>query len=385
MLIKQLKAAVLLPLLMIGLFFLNGCTPQAKISVYTAAEIETKGIKKVAIGRFEIAEIYEKIKVERNGTWSTKTIPLSTAEKKSISNQIRSQVVNTIAANPYFDLVYTDEFAKLENDTALQQLISASGYKSKNVDAVINGKIWLDFEKTDGAEVAKTEMLYVKGGKKSRRSLNISVEKILWWPYKASRGTLILEAKLTKLDPTEILAITVDSRRFSHKIGGKPKGLTESIGEIGGTFSNIIEDKQADKQLDLEKSNMVLPSFQQVTSDLAKSIATNFVRRVAVTKQMKSYPIAQGGNSKGALLIEVGAYDRAIDTLQQSAPHDKEGVDYYNLGLAFEAIGEYGTAINFYKRAFSIDKENLMFTQGLGRIERLLRERPALRRQLEEK
>ena len=38
---------------------------------------------------------------------------------------------------------YTDEFAELKNDSELQKLISVKGYSVKEVDAVINGKIWM--------------------------------------------------------------------------------------------------------------------------------------------------------------------------------------------------------------------------------------------------
>lgn len=388
MTIRKIKLKLLFPILLIG-FLAAGCAPQAKIAVYTPAEISTKGIKKVAIGSFEIAEVYEKTKIERNGKWTTKQIKLTAAQKRAISNQIRVQVVNSLSSASYFDLVYTDEFARLNDDAALQQLIAAGGYKSKEVDAVINGKIWIDFEKTDGVDVAKAEMLYVQGGTPGE-NLNISVEKLLWWPFKNMRGTLILESKLTRLNPTEIVAITADSRSFSHKVGGKPKGLMENLGDATAAASKVASDQNKDndedaKENEVENSNEVLPSFEQVTSELATSIATNFVRRIAVTKKMRAYTIAQKGDPRGALLIEAGAYNKAIETLQNTVAQKENPEDLYNLGLAFEALGEIGTASNFYKKAFEYDKENLTYAQGIGRIERLLRERPTLRKQLASK
>ncbi len=124
-----------------------GCAPKVNISVQMPAEISTEGIKKVAIGKFEIAFIEESVQLERNGKWVTKKINLTKAQKQAISDQVRAKIVNVLGVTPYFSLVYTDEFAKLENDAALQEMVSAEGYKSKDIDAVINGKIWLEMHK----------------------------------------------------------------------------------------------------------------------------------------------------------------------------------------------------------------------------------------------
>ncbi|HCV44503.1 MAG TPA: hypothetical protein DF909_00185, partial [Deltaproteobacteria bacterium] len=83
------------------------------------------------------------------------------------------------------------------------------------------------------------------------------------------------------------------------------------------------------------------------------------------------------------ILIEAGAYDLAIAQLQQATAENPDPNDLYNLGLCFEAIGDFGLAQNTYREAWQAEPENLLFAQGLGRIERLRREHPQLQRQLE--
>ena len=112
-------------------------------------------------------------------------------------------------------------------------------------------------------------------------------------------------------------------------------------------------------------------------------LATGFVRRVAVTEKVVSYPIADGSFPNAKVLIEAGAYDLAIEQLQQATLENPDPNDLYNLGLCFEAIGDYGLAQSTYREAWQYDPENLLYAQGLGRIEKLQRENPQLQRQLE--
>jgi hypothetical protein len=356
-----------------------GCAPKVNISVQMPAEINTEGIKKVAIGKFEIAYIEESAQLERNGVWVTRQIKLTKEQKLAISDQIRAKIVNVLGATPYFSLVYTDEFAKLENDAALQEMVSAEGYKSDDVDAVINGKIWLEMQKTDGSDISKVEMNFVQGGRAD--SLNVTVEKVVWWPYKSMRGNMTLEMKMTRLIPTEVVAINLDSRTFSHRTGGKPEGYLSSI--LSATQS--LREGIGAKNGKIETSDAVYPSFEQLISDLATSIATNFIRRIAVTEKVVGYQIAEGGDERAKMLIQAGAYEMGIERLQKVTSREKDPNDLYNLGLSYEAIGEYGLARVLYNDAWERDKENLIFAQGIGRIERILREYPQIKRQLSEK
>ena len=353
-----------------------GCAPKVKIPVQSPAEISTIGIKKVAIGSFEVAMADRSAHIERNGEWRIERMELTQEGKKRIAKQIRAKVVNALSLSSYFSLVYTDEFAELENDAALQKLISAEGYKTRQVDAVINGKIWLQLQKTDGSEVGKSDMKFVQGG--SSDGLDLSVQKVLWWPYKSMRGNLTVEIKLTRLTPTEIVAVYTDTKTFGRHVGGKPEESKESAREL-------LSARNAKERAKLESSDAVFPSFAQLASDLASSIAAEFVGRVAVTEKWVEREVATGGDFQAKLLIEAGAYEMAIDRLGRVTSGKKRAADFYNLGLAFEAIGEYGLARTSYNDAWEIDKSSLSFAQGLGRIEKVLRENPRVRRQLAEK
>jgi len=362
-------------------FLLSSCGASTLSSVLSPAEINTKDIRKVAVGNFEIGLLAIKFKTERNGVWETNPFKLNEEQRKTISRSIRSRIINLLTSTPYLKVVFTDEFEKLENDASLQQLVSAGGYKTKDVDAVINGKLWLEIEKTDGVDLSKESLEYFRPPRTSRSlGLNLSVEQVVWWPYKSARGSMALEIKMTRLKPTEILASTFETRTFAQRIGGRNNDSFQNIFQGIATPFTSSKPEEADS---IETSDEVIPSFEQIIADLAMSIASNFVRRVSITEKTVSLPIAKSDHPNTIILIEAGAYDLAIEQLQQTTAEDPDPNDLYNLGLCFEAIGDYGLAHTTYREAWQADSENLLFTNGLGRIEKLRRENPQLKRQLE--
>tara|TARA_Y100000034_G_C6863619_1_gene393341 strand:- start:200 stop:1351 length:1152 start_codon:yes stop_codon:yes gene_type:complete len=370
----------LLLIILITVFLISSCA-KATLTVRSPAEINTRKIKNIAVGGFEIGRIMLKFKTERNGVWQTHPVLLNDEQQKSISRSVRARVINLLTATPYFKVIFSDEFEKLGNDSALQQLVSVRGYKTKNVDAVINGKLWLEIERTDGVELSKEGLEYFRPPR-SRNSLglNLTVDQVVWWPYKSTRGTLGLEIKLTRLLPTEVVATTFETRTYSQRIGGRSG---ESFQQIAESFTSVLSASKSSKTDNIESSVDVLPAFEQIIADMALSIASGFVRRVAVTEKVVSYPVAEGIFPNAKILIEAGAYDLAIAQLQQATAENPDPNDLYNLGLCFEAIGDFGLAQNTYREAWQAEPENLLFAQGLGRIERLRREHPQLQRQLE--
>ena len=370
----------LLLIILITVFLISSCA-KATLTVQSPAEINTRKIRNIAVGGFEIGHIMLKFKTERNGVWQTHPVFLNDEQQKSISRSVRARVINLLTATPYFKVIFSDEFEKLENDSALQQLVSVRGYKTKNVDAVINGKLWLEIERTDGVELSKEGLEYFRPPR-SRNSLglNLTVDQVVWWPYKSTRGTLGLEIKLTRLLPTEVVATTFETRTYSQRIGGRSG---ESFQQIAESFTSVLSASKSSKTDNIESSVDVLPAFEQIIADMALSIASGFVRRVAVTEKVVSYPVAEGSFPNAKILIEAGAYDLAIAQLQQATAENPDPNDLYNLGLCFEAIGDFGLAQNTYREAWQAEPENLLFAQGLGRIERLRREHPQLQRQLE--
>lgn len=364
-----------------------GCAPKIRIKVTRPSEVDTTGIRKVAIGNFEVVSLNQEFKVERNGQWQIKKVQFLQKQKDALSNQIRARVINLLSTTPYFQLVYTDEFRQLENDAALQQLIAAGGYRTSEIDAVINGRIWLDVTRINSVEIDKVDLEFVEG--RHENSFNYTVQTLAYWPYKSISGTLGLEMKMTRLNPNEIVSVTFDSRKASYKLGGKPASFEDQVvsGIQSAGFTLASTQQSQDESSGIEESELVLPNFDQIVADLSESIAAQFARRVSITQMDVSYPIATGGNQSARILIENGAYEKAIEILNRTldGAGNKNADDIYNLGLCYEAIGEFGVALVTYNDAIAIDPDNLVYAQGIGRIERLKREKRKVADQLARK
>ena len=296
-------------ILIFNVFLLTSCAAATLSSVRSPAEINTKEIRKVAVGTFEIGKLAIKFKTERNGVWKTHSVLLNEEQQRTISRSIRSRVINLLTSTPYFKVEFTDEFEKLGNDAALQQLVSVGGYKTQDVDAVISGKFWLEIEKTDGVDLSKESLEYFRPPR-SRRSLglNLTVEQVVWWPYKSARGSLALEIKMTRLKPTEVLASTFETRTFAQRIGGRNM---ESFQKIFQGITTQFTSSKPEVVDSIENSDQVLPSFEQIIADLAMSIAINFVKRVSLTEKTVSLPIASSNHPNTEILIEAGAHETA--------------------------------------------------------------------------
>ncbi len=371
-----------------SIMLLSSCAPtEVKLSVLSPAEVNTKGIRKVAVGTFELAEVNTIYKLERNGKWKTKKTRLSNAEKDILSKQIRARVVSLLSTNPYFQLVYHDEFNALDADKAVQGTITSVGYKTAGIDAVINGKVWLDVVKTDGVEPGKEELEYKRGGRSRKRSYNYDVQVLAFWPYKSISGTLALEMKFTRLNPTEVISVTFDTRKYSRKVGGarvkrQDNVIADKMQKISSTAAKARRSERNKKEI--EDSELVLPNFNQLVANLAESIAANFVRRISVSQNKASYIIAPDGNKTAKMLIEAGAYEKAIEVLNKTMNKSgqKNPDNVYNRGLCFEATGDYGLADLEYKEAVKANPQNLTYAQGVGRIDRLKRNNLRLKNQL---
>ena len=350
-------------------FFFISCAPSTvELRMSRPPEIFAEKIKKIAIANFEVVELNYVAISERNGDWKVNQVVLNEKSKVSVSNLVRAKVVNLLS-NSQFDISYSDEFAKLDNDEAIRNAISAEGFKEENIDAIINGKIWINIDNYDGVDLAKETLLYIQSG--GEGTPGFAVDSLIFWPYKGVRGSLILEVKLTRIDPTEIIAVAVDRRTFGYKIGGAPPNLIEKIKNAISEGKEFLAEKK--EVVEIEQSDLVIPTFEDILSMMAESVSAVFSRKIAVTEKMVEISIAEGGDPLGEKFLTTGAYLTAIKQYQ-SVAENKNPNDIYNLALCYEAIGDFGLANTLYNEALDTDLNNLIYAEGVGRIERLKRE-----------
>ena len=365
------------------LILLSACSEKTSLQILQPAEIDTSDIQRIAIGIFEVGVIQEDFVTERGGNWSKKSANLNNEERQILSRNIRARITNQLTKVPFFEVLLTDEFSSLENDAALQQMIATQGYVTKDVDAVLSGKIWLTSERLDGVDLQKISLKYFTPAN-SRQKIpaeKLTVQQLVWWPYKQLSGSLIVELKLVRLQPTEIVATDVVHRRFAQRVGGSPGGILDQAEEGMSSLQDFLEDQGDDQSV--TRTSEVLPPLSVMVGEMVASVGADFVRRVSVSQSTVEYPVAEDGDEQARLLILGGAYESALQRLQGQTANDPNSEDLYNLGLCFEALGDYGLALLNYRAAHQIDETNLMYAQGIGRIENLQRQFPQLRSQIQ--
>ena len=365
------------------LILLSACSEKTSLQILRPAEIDTSDIQRIAIGVFEVGVIQEDFVTERGGNWSKKSANLNNEERQILSRNIRARITNQLTKVPFFEVLLTDEFSSLENDAALQQMIATQGYVTKDVDAVLSGKIWLTSERLDGVDLQKISLKYFTPAN-SRQKIpaeKLTVQQLVWWPYKQLSGSLIVALKLVRLQPTEIVATDVVHRRFAQRVGGSPGGIVDQAKEGMSSLQDFLEDQGDDQSV--TRTSEVLPPLSVMVGEMVASVGADFVRRVSVSQATVEYPVAEDGDEQAQLLILGGAYESALQRLQGQTANDPNSEDLYNLGLCFEALGDYGLALLNYRAAHQIDETNLMYAQGIGRIENLQRQFPQLRSQIQ--
>ncbi len=369
------------PTFLVALVLLAGCVSKVKLEVAKPAKINTSGIQRVVVTQFKIKNFRYRQLVERNGSWQVQEVPFSQEQRQAMARLVRGKVVNFISKSPSFEVVYSDKLSELDNNQAIQETISAGGFRTEQVDAIIEGDVWIDVSHFDGSELDKVALKYILRGQ-GENDPAYTVDAVAFFPYKSMNGSLGVSLRMIKLEPTELLAVSTDIRSFRHKIGGKPKGLMDQIADGAKQAQGLAvsaNQETAEDEIEIEESDNALPSFEQAVADMAESVSAQFMKDVAISTTTLNIALA-GGDSQALALMKAGAYEKAIERL--NALETRSADDQYNLGLSYEAIGEYGLASVAYDEALNSDPANLTFAKGVGRIERLKRDYRQVRDQL---
>ena len=98
---------------------------------------------------------------------------------------------------------------------------------------------------------------------------------------------------------------------------------------------------------------------------LTDQIAREYVSQVIPTFRKADMSIDSDGDEVGTTLLQGNAYEEAITYLQ--GRKDRTASDDYNLGLAYEALGQRKQARTFYESANRRDSEDL-YEEALNRV-----------------
>ena len=115
----------------------------------------------------------------------------------------------------------------------------------------------------------------------------------------------------------------------------------------------------------LKRDSRVPLSNLDLQYRLTDQIAREYVSQVIPTFRKADMSIDSDGDEVGTTLLQGNAYEEAITYLQ--GRKDRTASDDYNLGLAYEALGQRQQARTFYESANRRDSEDL-YEEALNRV-----------------
>ncbi len=359
--------------------FVTSCATSTYLTVRQPS-LTPLNVSSLAIAPFQVVTIKRSNLVEKEGKWTQQEQAVSLASQQVIAKQIRGSVVQALSNTPHLHLFYSDNLEQWNTDSNLSPFISAAGVKEKRFDAILQGRIWIESEERSSADVRKDTLSYRRVYYVNpRRVISFDVDKVGWWPYKSSNVTLTIELKVIRLSPTTISTDFMSSKSMSYWIGSTPLSGKDKAIEYARAFSQVKNylnggDENQDRiwQHKLQRSDDVLPTMEEALALLARDLGNAFAKQVGYSLERKQIQLDTSGDSSGILLIRKGAYQSAVERLEQVLAKKQTAADMYNLGVALEATASFALAKSYYTDAFNQSPTGL-YASGIGRIERIFR------------
>jgi tetratricopeptide (TPR) repeat protein len=237
----------------------------------------------------------------------------------------------------------------------------------QKIDGVITGQVWCVYNKEEKRfETAlRSKKITVQDG--SLPKVVESRDYVEYVPYRTVRAFLKVRLALVtfKGKQEETMAVLSEAAGYREKIGG--------IRNVG-FFDLFSSDSQAQT-----------PSLGEAPGPIFKALAERVVPRFIATisphTERVTVAFAENGDARGLDLIKRGRYVDAVAVLEKicvgKRPTKDNAPDFYNLGLAHEALGtraDFDMARDYYRQAIQGDPESPLYPEGLGRIETLVRD-----------
>ncbi len=321
------------------LLFLTGCAPTVvNLPVYKPAEIDIKGIKKIAILDFSGPE--------NSGTLA--------------SSMLTSELLNSKFFQ-IFERSKVDQILK-EHELAMTGVIDESTARQVGQLLGVDGLIFGDIVtyRVEPDEVGREKVqkkvgtgkyrVVTKNNKKVREEITKTV--LVDQEYKIRRGTAAVTFRMVNVETGELLASNAKSESFN---------------------SGKIVNGRGD-----------LKARDAILNDLMSEMVKEFAHQIAPHLVQEKHQLEDG---KGMVKVGVqyaknGLWDEALDAFKaavKQTPQDPKA--HYNLGLAFQVVGDFDSAEKEFQKAIALKNKNLYF-QALAHIKELRLEREKLRQQV---
>ncbi len=326
-----------------GLVFLASlllaCGPtMVQMPVHKPAEIDVKGLKKIAIVDFQ--------GVNSSGDLAASLLTTELMHSNFFQIFERSKIDVLLDEHELAQAGVVDE------NTARQvgQMLG--------VDALVFGEVVSCSVDPDEKGVQKVEKK-VGTGKyrtvtRNKKKVREEIMKTAYIDqhYMIRRGTVAVTFRVVNIETGQLIASKAKSKSYD---SGK-----------------VVEGKGT------------LKSRDAIINDLMADIVKEFAKEIAPYVVMEKHPLESGSGSTkiGVQYAKNGLWDEAIAAFNRAIKEQpKNSGAWYNLGIACMVTGDYDKAEMLFNKAIELKNKNLYF-QALAHIRELRLQREKLRQQV---
>jgi len=292
--------------------------------------------------------------------WGVKKIAIAGIKgDEKVSSDVASLLYNKIKQTNYFLALQPDEIES--------KLVKAKFKQTDLLDLTKAKEISLALD-VDGLIYAEIASYQVQADEKGVEQVRKSV-----WTGEYLRdveGKIVEEMIDGQMAKKKLFEEKVIDQKYVIRRG--VVNLTFHI--IDGLSGNLSVATNITKSYDSGKVPIdeikSLPNAEKILRDLASEVITEFVYQIAPRPTLVKRKILSGEGfiEEGKIYASSSLWNEAIDTwmkAERSFPNNS-GI-YYNLGLAYEAIGEYRNAEAYYRKAILL-KEDKLFEKALKNL-----------------
>lgn len=208
----------------------------------------------------------------------------------------------------------------------------------------------------------------------AKQNVSITLQDV---PYKEGRnGRVPTSSPDTARIVTEKVSVPMDVFSISGT-GALSVTLTDKSGNVvyekefpslESSFSTSTTNHGAPPTSLEVISTMILPAIETIAADISPH------------KENRTLQINEDGSKESVLLLKAMAFTEAISAIDNIEDDKKSAADYENLGVAYEVIGDYDSAKEFYEAALERKNDSGIATIGKERILDILKAKEELRK-----
>lgn len=356
----------------------SSCSSYVQFPKQVALKPKMSNVQTIALNKVTVQFPAYKQYNDNRGNWRTSS---KTMDVKGIRRLIKNAVSSTFAKHQNFQMVdLADAPLLVSND--FSELAPRAGYTFKGPDALLNLQVRIQKTRQDGISQSIKSLgrrVTRKVGKKWKTTTDRSRDQVVNEPYQSSHYSIVCQYEIIDVKNGNFVTLVNGTESFVISfVNGEhlPKFQQAFSGSWFESDDRSLEQKLSETPL----YNLDHYTYAQLPGsdiNLGHRIATILVAKITPglgkTVILQSMEIDTDGDSESVALMEKGDLENAMKRIEKITMDNKEKTapNLYNLGVCYEAIKEYGLALQKYRQANQLDPENETYIQGISNLENI--------------